>query len=110
MGRFSGHDSRGANRCHPRPSSPTSVPSVDRLLCGLCVLACLQTFPSLAAVPDEVPAEPEKDEAFLRAVHHALMNVHLKTGRLECRRCARLYPVANGIPNMLLHEDEVSRK
>jgi uncharacterized protein YbaR (Trm112 family) len=28
-------------------------------------------------------------------------------GSLICNNCGRVYPVANGIPNMLLNEDEV---
>ena len=59
-------------------------------------------------LPDAAPEVP--DDAFLKAVHTALMDVHVKNGKLECPKCARQYPIVNGIPNLLLHPDEVRRK
>ena len=47
------------------------------------------------------------DEAFLRLVHHALLEVRLCEGALVCPESGRRFPVANSIPNMLLREDEV---
>lgn len=47
------------------------------------------------------------DEAFLRAFHHALLEVHLEEGHLVCPETGRRFKVAKGIPNMLLNEDEV---
>jgi multifunctional methyltransferase subunit TRM112 len=47
------------------------------------------------------------DEALLKAVHHALMDVHVIKGFLVCPESARKFPVTQGIPNMLLNEDEV---
>ena len=40
-------------------------------------------------------------------VHHALLDVHLIDGGLVCPETQRIFPVKGGIPNMLLHEDEV---
>ncbi|EPS74173.1 hypothetical protein M569_00583 [Genlisea aurea] len=46
-------------------------------------------------------------DAFLRSFHHALLELHLEEGALVCPETGRKFPVSKGIPNMLLHEDEV---
>ena len=48
----------------------------------------------------------QEDEAFLRAFHHALLEVHLEDGALLCPETGRRFPVAQGVPNLLLQEDE----
>ena len=53
------------------------------------------------------PEDPSADEPFLRAFHHALMEVHVKEGYLICPDSGRRFPITKGIPNMLLNEDEV---
>ncbi|MED6204103.1 hypothetical protein PIB30_005829 [Stylosanthes scabra] len=58
-------------------------------------------------LPEEVdPAMLESDE-FLSRFHHALLELHLEEGALVCPETGRRFPVNKGIPNMLLHEDEV---
>lgn len=54
-------------------------------------------------------AEPSmlESEEFLRKFHHALLELHLEEGSLICPETGRKFPVNKGIPNMLLHEDEV---
>jgi len=47
------------------------------------------------------------DEAFLRLVHRALVELVLVDGFLICPESGRKFKVENGIPNMLLNEDEV---
>ena len=47
------------------------------------------------------------DEAFLKTVHHILLEVRLIEGTLVCPESGRKFPVKNSIPNMLLNEDEV---
>eukprot|EP00904_Undaria_pinnatifida_P007669 jgi/Undpi1/4031/HiC_scaffold_16.g07398.m1 len=58
-------------------------------------------------LPDEVTEEMKEDEEVLRKVHHALMEVHLLEGELVCPETGRKFPVRQGVPNMLLHEDEI---
>ena len=36
-----------------------------------------------------------------------VVQIHLVTGELVCPNCERRYPVTNGIPNMLLRDDEL---
>jgi len=58
--------------------------------------------------PAETVDEAMKtDEAFLRKVHHALLDLHMLEGQLLCPETGRPFTVKDGIPNMLLHEDEV---
>lgn len=52
------------------------------------------------------PSYHSRDDAFLRALHHALLEVALVEGALVCPETGRKFPVKKGIPNMLLHEDE----
>ena len=52
------------------------------------------------------PAMLEDDDDFLRAFHHALLEVHLEEGALLCPETGRRFTVSQGIPNLLLQEDE----
>lgn len=59
------------------------------------------------ALPESAPSPDAADETLLRAVHHALLEVHVTKGKLVCPESGREFPVIDGIPNMLLREDEV---
>ena len=58
-------------------------------------------------LPDEADASMLDSDDFLRRFHHALLQLHLEEGALICPETGRRFPVNKGIPNMLLHEDEV---
>jgi len=62
--------------------------------------------------------EQEPDEAFLQALHHVLLQVrtnalmfqlHVVEGEMVCPACSHVYPIRNGIPNMLLAEHEIPK-
>ncbi|CAM9342318.1 unnamed protein product [Phaeothamnion confervicola] len=56
----------------------------------------------------DLPGGGERpDDALLRRVHHALLEVHVLEGALICPETGRRFPIHGGIPNMLLHDDEV---
>lgn len=58
--------------------------------------------------PDATAIESSvDDESLLKKLHHALLELHLEEGALVCPETGRKFPVNKGIPNMLLHEDEV---
>lgn len=56
-------------------------------------------------LPAELP-EGDLDEDLLRKLHSALLEIHVVEGALICPKTGRTFKVNNGIPNMLLHEDE----
>ncbi|CAI8055529.1 Multifunctional methyltransferase subunit TRM112-like protein [Geodia barretti] len=58
-------------------------------------------------LPESPPEEYESQEDFLKSAHHVLMEVEVLEGDLECPESGRKFPVTEGIPNMLLREDEV---
>lgn len=69
------------------------------------ICAMLSEAPS---VPLEPPKEGEGiDESSLQALHFFLFDVHVLDGALVCPDTGRKFPVKDGIPNMILHEDEV---
>jgi len=61
----------------------------------------------LGDLPTDVPENYETNEAFLKQAHHVLMEVEVQEGFLICPETGRKFPVNNGIPNMLLNEDEI---
>lgn len=71
---------------------------------ALCSAA--ESLGHLGELPKEVPPEVEKNEDFLRKAHHVLLEVEVKEGFLVCPETGRQFPITNGIPNMLLNEDE----
>ncbi|GAY41616.1 hypothetical protein CUMW_060810 [Citrus unshiu] len=61
-----------------------------------------------AELPEESPESSMLDsDDFLMKFHHVLLELHLEEGALVCPETGRKFPVNKGIPNMLLHEDEV---
>jgi len=58
-------------------------------------------------LPEEADSSMLESEEFLRKLHRALLELHLEEGALVCPETGRKFPVNKGIPNMLLHEDEV---
>ncbi|XP_047319540.1 multifunctional methyltransferase subunit TRM112 homolog A-like [Impatiens glandulifera] len=58
-------------------------------------------------LPDEVEPSMLDAKDFLRRFHHALVELNLEEGALICPETNRRFPVNKGIPNMILHEDEV---
>jgi len=58
-------------------------------------------------LPENAPSEDENDEDLLKKVHHALVEIEVVQGHLECPESGRQFPITNGIPNMLLNENEV---
>lgn len=60
-----------------------------------------------AELPEEAVSSMLESDEFLNRFHHALLELHLEEGALVCPESGRRFPVNKGIPNMLLHEDEV---
>ncbi|KAI0259576.1 Trm112p-domain-containing protein [Gloeopeniophorella convolvens] len=58
---------------------------------------------------ESLPLEqPEMlDDEFLKALHHVLLEIHVEEGAMTCPNCKHVYPISNGIPNMLLAEHEI---
>lgn len=62
---------------------------------------------------DELPTELTEqhssgtDIEFLKKLHHILLEIDIVEGNLECPETGRQFPISDGIPNMLLNEDEV---
>jgi multifunctional methyltransferase subunit TRM112 len=62
----------------------------------------------LPELPNAVTLEElEQDDTLLSQMHTVLMDVHVLEGSLVCPDSGRKFPVKEGIPNMILHEDEV---
>lgn len=65
-------------------------------------------IPDLEGLGDDSSSESLiNDEEALKKVHHVLLEVHVLEGSLVCPSSGRKFHVKEGIPNMLLHEDEV---
>ena len=59
-------------------------------------------------IPTERPAEGENiPEPVMKALHFFLFDVHIIEGALICPDTGRRFKVVKGIPNMILHEDEI---
>lgn len=58
-------------------------------------------------IPPEQPANIADNEELLQKLHHLLLEIDVLEGQLECPETGRVFPITDGIPNMLLNEDEV---
>jgi multifunctional methyltransferase subunit TRM112 len=48
-----------------------------------------------------------QNEQYWQELHHLLFEFHIINGTLICPTTGREFLVRDGIPNMLLHEDEI---
>ena len=55
----------------------------------------------------QVPDDFETNTEFLRSAHRALLEIEVINGKLVCPESQRVFQITDGIPNMLLNEDEV---
>ena len=58
-------------------------------------------------LPDALDDALKTDEAFLRALHHILFDVHVVEGSLRCVESGQVFPISDGRPNMMLPEEVV---
>lgn len=58
-------------------------------------------------LPQSLTEDFENNEDFLKKVHHVLLEVEIINGELICPESGRKFPINQGIPNMLLNEDEL---
>ncbi|KAK7871493.1 hypothetical protein R5R35_010212 [Gryllus longicercus] len=58
-------------------------------------------------LPQQLMEDYENNEEFLKKVHHVLLEVEIINGELVCPESGRKFPISQGIPNMLLNEDEL---
>ncbi|OCF34737.1 multifunctional methyltransferase subunit TRM112 [Kwoniella heveanensis CBS 569] len=91
-----------------RPA-PENLEFIQRFLPKLDWTALVDTARSLGdtSLPETMPDQITEDQ--LKALHHVLMEMHIEEGNMTCRNCGHVYPISNGIPNMLLAEHEVGR-
>jgi multifunctional methyltransferase subunit TRM112 len=66
----------------------------------------------LPDIPSQRPDERTLEEgdgnnAVLEALHLVLFNLHVIEGALICPDTGRKFPIKDGIPNMILHADEL---
>ncbi len=57
------------------------------------------------SLPEEKPEE--LSEEMIETLHTVLFEHYLKNGKMTCEGCGHIYPIKDGIPNMLLADDEV---
>jgi multifunctional methyltransferase subunit TRM112 len=60
----------------------------------------------IPTLPPALTEDMAQDRDFLTALNHILMHVHLVQGMLTCPATGKEFAVQNGIPNMMLTEDE----
>lgn len=71
-------------------------------------------WPAVCTVAEQVgvqglPAElneADATEEVLQKLHHVLLEIDVIEGNLKCPETGRLFPITDGIPNMLLNEFE----
>ncbi|PAA46334.1 hypothetical protein BOX15_Mlig003522g1, partial [Macrostomum lignano] len=62
----------------------------------------------LPELPPTVPDDYANNEDFLRKAHIALMQLDVIEGCLVCPETGREFPIAKGIPNMLINDNEAA--
>ena len=57
-------------------------------------------------LPVEPPEKFPENEEFMKNLHHALLEIDIIEGEMVCPVSGRKFPIKDGIPNMLLTDEE----
>lgn len=58
-------------------------------------------------LPDTLEEGWLENEENLKTLHNILFQFDIIEGKLVCPNCERIYPIKEGIPNLILDEDEI---
>jgi len=64
------------------------------------------TWPA-SELPETLPNFVDLPEEIKILLHQVLFDIHILDGKLICPGTNREFTISNGIPNMVLHEDEI---
>jgi multifunctional methyltransferase subunit TRM112 len=70
------------------------------------LLKTVQQLGMEVQLPSEKPDGPVSEE-IAQQLHTILFETYVKDGLMTCQGCGHVYAIRDGIPNMLLAEDEV---
>ncbi|GAB2230460.1 hypothetical protein Droror1_Dr00014725 [Drosera rotundifolia] len=88
------------------PINPNFLRHIFPKLDYSALVAAAKTL-GFSDLPETAGVSDLEDEGFLKRFNHALLELKLEAGALVCPESGRRFMVSKGIPNMLLHEDEV---
>ena len=71
------------------------------------IVKAAEQLGQLGDLPPTLVEDYENDTEFLKKAHHVLLEIEVINGDLVCPETGRKFPLNDGIPNMLLNEDEV---
>ncbi|XP_036597851.1 multifunctional methyltransferase subunit TRM112-like protein [Trichosurus vulpecula] len=95
-------------RVSPMDFNPDFVTRMIPKMEWTALVEAAESLGHLSELPRQLAEGYEKDEEFLRKVHHVLLEVEVVEGTLQCLESGRLFPISRGIPNMLLSEEEAA--
>jgi multifunctional methyltransferase subunit TRM112 len=56
---------------------------------------------------ETLPQDDFENSEVLKYIHHCIFEVTITTGKLQCPNCGKEYQIADGIPNLILNDDEI---
>uniref|UniRef100_A0A915M7H5 Protein Red n=3 Tax=Meloidogyne TaxID=189290 RepID=A0A915M7H5_MELJA len=61
-------------------------------------------------LPSNLPDDWESNTGFLKKMYSLLVGVEIVEGEMECPETHRIFPISEGIPNMLARADEIEEE
>ena len=89
-------------------SDQTFDPEVTKTLLGRLDREGLKSAAKDLQVAELDFESESQDDAMLEKIHQFIFNLSIQEGKLICPESGREFAIKDGIPNMLLHEDEIS--
>ncbi|KAJ1633990.1 hypothetical protein T492DRAFT_589626 [Pavlovales sp. CCMP2436] len=65
------------------------------------LLGALRDLGVAHQLPNAVPDNHAEDEAFLKGLHHVLVEIEVMEGQLVCPETNKKFPIKGGIPSMI---------
>jgi multifunctional methyltransferase subunit TRM112 len=56
---------------------------------------------------ENLKSEEFENVDILKYIHHCIFEFTIQTGELQCPGCGKGFPINDGIPNLILNDDEI---